>query len=164
MAGGPLLSVGSTTTVEVRHADGTEEQINLERDDPPVRPGDALSVPYMRERVAVVGAVITPGVFDWHEGDTVVSVLARAAGPRGPETTGPFRIERGSPSRVVLLRRDGDQYKVINVDVSRFYKKGDATGNPAVEPGDVVVVPAKGAFDFEALTRDLLLLPGLLTR
>jgi hypothetical protein len=31
-----------------------------------------------------------------------------------------------------------------------------------VEAGDVVFVPAKGAFNFEALTRDLLLLTGLL--
>jgi len=164
MAGGPLLYVGSTTTVNVHHRDGADEEVNLERDDPPVRPGDALSVPYMRERVAVVGAVTTPGVFDWHEGDTVVTVLARAAGPQGPATTGPFRIERGSPGRVVLLRRDGESYRMIQVEVARFYKKGEAAGNPPLEPGDVVFVPATGQFDFEALTRDLLLLPGLLTR
>jgi protein involved in polysaccharide export with SLBB domain len=164
MAGGPLLNVGSTTTVNVRHKDGATEDVNVERDDPPVRPGDSLSVPYMRERVAVVGAVTSPGVFDWHEGDTVVTALARAAGPRGPEVTGPFVIERGNPERVVVLRRDGEGYRMIQVPVARFYRKGEAAGNPPVEPGDVVFVPARGQFDFEALTRDLLLLPGLLAR
>jgi len=164
MAGGPLLNVGSNTTVSVRHKDGTTEDVNVERDDPPVQPGDSLSVPYMRERVVVLGAVTSPGVFDWHEGDTVVTMLARAAGPRGPETTGPFRIERGSPERVVVLRRDGESYRLIVVPVARFYRKGEAAGNPPVEAGDVVFVPATGQFDFEALTRDLLLLPGLLGR
>ncbi len=164
MAGGPLLNVGSTTTAHVRHADGTEEDVNVERDNPPVLPGDVITVPFLRERVAVVGAVESPGLFDWHEGDNVVSALARAAGPRGPVTGGPFTVERGNPSRVVLLRRSGDGYETIKVEVGRFYRQGDPAGNPALDPGDVVFVPTKGAFDFEALTRDLLLLPGLLTR
>jgi hypothetical protein len=78
--------------------------------------------------------------------------------------TGPFVIERGNPERVVVLRRDGEGYRMIQVPVARFYRKGEAAGNPPVEPGDVVFVPARGQFDFEALTRDLLLLPGLLAR
>jgi polysaccharide export outer membrane protein len=164
LAGGPLLNIGSGTTAMVRHADGSEEQINVERDDPKVLPGDAISVPYMRERVAVVGAVVAPGVFDWHEGDTLVSMLARAAGPRVPETAGMFKMERGNPSRVVLLRQEGETYKPITVAVSRFYKQGDPAGNPPLEPGDVIFVPTKGSFDFEALTRDLLVLYGVVRR
>lgn len=164
MAGGPLPNVGSTTMVIVRHADGSEEEVNLEKHDPPLSPGDAITVPYMRERVIVAGAVNAPGWFDWHEGDTLVSVLARAAGPAGPQIEGPFAVRRGNVSRVAILRREGDGYKLIRVEVQRFYRYGDPAGNPPVEPGDVVYVPTKSSFDFEALTRDLLLLPGLLSR
>jgi polysaccharide export outer membrane protein len=162
LAGGPLANIGSPSRVRVRHVEGTEESVDLERDDPPVQPGDVLDVPYMQERVVVAGAVTRPGVLDWHAGDTVVSVLARAEGPAVLRESGAFRTEKGAVSRVAIVRPSGDRYRVIQVDLRRFYRAGDPAGNPAVEAGDVVFVPAKGAFNFETLTRDLLLLTGLL--
>jgi len=163
-AGGPTPNVGSTSLVQVRHTDGTEQEINVEVEDPPLRPGDVVTVPYERDRVAVVGYVVTPGIFDWHDGDTVVDLIARAGGPRPPAPSGMFRMRAGHPTRAVILRREGDQDKTIVVNLDRFYKKGDRTANPVLQPRDVLLVPAKGTFDLDSITRDMLLLPGLLGR
>ena len=91
-----LLRGDETETVDVRALieDGVVEQ-NL-----PLKPGDTLLVPKIRDEIYVFGEVREAGIQPIHEGDTIIDVIARAGGP-----TSVARIDR-----IALVRRmDPDQ-------------------------------------------------------
>lgn len=160
IAGGVLTNVGSNRAIAVRHRDGQEETVDLQAADLTLRGGDLVSVPFARLRVAVLGYVTRPGVFEWHEGDTVTDMLAQAGGPV---------LENGNVYRAVLIRRtkgtvgapgaskpeellawvgerpkDKDRtvkgdYEVV--DLGKLYDKGMLAGDPPVQPDDIIFVP-----------------------
>ncbi len=162
MAGGVLANVGSQNAVTVRHADGAEVVLDLAAGDQPLASGDLITVPFARLRVAVLGWVVHPGVFEWHEGDTVADMLAQAGGPvieNGDKyrailirrTKGAAAGEAGAPRPVDVLTSIGSEprpeggrttrgdYEVV--DLGRFYNKGQLAGNPPVRPDDIIFVP-----------------------
>lgn len=158
MAGGVLTNVGSESAVTVRHSDGAEETVDLTLVDQPLRSGDLVTVAFARLRVAVLGWVVHPGVFEWHEGDTVADMLAQAGGPvidsgdkfhailirrtKASQAGAPKPVEVlasiGKPKPELGRTTRGD-YEVV--DLGRFYEKGQLAGNPPVRPDDIVFVP-----------------------
>lgn len=98
----------------------------------PLLPGDTLVVPANESRIAVLGGVQQPGYFDLPDGKaiTVVDALSLAHGAN----------RRAKLNNVSLIRLEGGKQVVKALDIRRFLKQGDASQNPAVEPGDVVYV------------------------
>ncbi|MGQ9730648.1 MAG: SLBB domain-containing protein [Candidatus Zipacnadales bacterium] len=158
MAGDVLTEQGSANHVVIRHADGTKETLDLEGTDPPLQPGDQVNVPFHAERVTVIGRVMNPGMYNWHEGDRVVDMLAQANGQQPGANVGGFRREKGHPYHIIVLRRINGEDQVMHVDLRPFLSFGDWSANPEVQPGDVVFVPPKGSFDLQSVVQSLLLL------
>ena len=158
-AGDVIKGEGSLARVELKRADGATSTLDLTRDDVELRAGDQLTVPYVSQRIAVLGRVAQPGVYEWHEGDRLADMLAQASGPDAPRKAGSFRTEAGHPYRALLLRVVDGQEKTIPVDLRPFLRKGDRDANPEVFPGDVIYVPVKGSFDIEGVVQSLLLIP-----
>ncbi len=144
MAGGIIPNQGSSSTIQVRHADDSTETIDLAAADPTLRPGDEISVPYARNRVAVVGAVRSPGLYEWHEGDRVVDMIATAGG--APFDTNDQR--GGDQTKAVVVRKVDGEQTVIKVDLKPFFEQGDMDANPLLEPEDVIVVPRSDHTDY----------------
>jgi protein involved in polysaccharide export with SLBB domain len=132
MGGGILLEEGDPASVQVTHADGTSNSVNTLTADLPVAPGDEVTVPYARLRVAVIGYVNNPGFRVWHEGDTVIDTIAQAGG---------INTTNGDRFRAAVVRRENGEAKVIPQDLAKFYDKGDPANNIEVLPDDVIIVP-----------------------
>jgi protein involved in polysaccharide export with SLBB domain len=137
--GGPLIERGDPAHVEVRHADGTSAVLDLSKDDLPLQPGDQVTVPYGRFRVAVLGYVKVPGFYQWHEGDTAVQMLATAGG---------IDAQAGNRFHAAVVRREDGETKVIELDLDRFYKTGDPAANIEVLPDDIIIVPRNDHTDY----------------
>lgn len=132
MAGGVLANVGSRRDVTVRHHDGTEETLDVNRQDATLRPNDEILVAFARNRVAVLGYVAAPGLYEWHEGDTVADMIAAAGG---------VIVGTGDFHHAVVIRKEGEEEKLYPVDIGKFYDKGLQSANPPVFPNDVVFIP-----------------------
>jgi polysaccharide export outer membrane protein len=162
LAGGVVPNYGSESAVVVRHLDGTQVALNLEKDNAVLQPGDDVTVPFTRHKVTVTGYVTTPGQYEWEKGDTVVDKIAQANGSLLSRETSGFLTEKGHPTRAMLIRQENGEYKITTLDFSRFYKLGDKSQNPEVQPGDIILVPRKATLDYERVLRDLLLIPTIL--
>ncbi len=166
MAGGVLTNVGTATEVTVTHADGAKETLDLGSADLPLRTGDDIAVPFARLRVAVLGYVNDPGLYEWHEGDTVADVIAAAGG---------VVVDVGDFYHAVLIRKrpgEGEaqpnwtpgpnmarlieetsgrtrngQFEVV--DLSKLYDNGDTGANPEVRPDDIVFIPKSDHTNYE---------------
>jgi len=160
-AGGVIPNSGSESAVRVRHTDGTEVTLDLGKENPPLRPGDDVTVPFTRHKVTVVGYVTSPGLYEWEKGDTVVDMIAAASGPVLSRDTMGFGTEKGNPTRAILARQANGQYEITNLDLARFYKGGDRSQNPEAQPGDIILVPRKAYVDYERILRDILIIPSL---
>ncbi|MEL6616618.1 MAG: SLBB domain-containing protein, partial [Bacteroidota bacterium] len=104
--------------VLVRHADGTEDRVDLARylvtgdvtSNPYLRDGDAIFLPTFdpsREGVFVGGSVIHRGVYDVRPDDTALSVLTVASGGQPETTIQAVRVTRavnGQVTEVPLAR------------------------------------------------------------
>jgi len=144
MAGGIIPNQGSSSMVVVRHTDDSPETVDLRAADPSLRPGDEISVPFARNRVAVVGAVRAPGLYEWHEGDRVVDMIATAGG--APFDTNNQR--GGDQTKAVVIRKVDGEQQYIKVDLKPFFEKGDLDANIPLEPEDVVLVPRSDHTDY----------------
>jgi polysaccharide export outer membrane protein len=81
-------------------------------------------------KVAVVGAVRTPGRFELKSTMTVLEVIALAQG----------FTDFASRDRIVVLRNDGGTTKRLPFNYRRI-AEGAAQENFVVQPGDIIVVP-----------------------
>jgi len=166
MAGGVLTNVGTLTEVVVTHGDGAKETLDLETADAALRTGDDISVPYARLRVAVLGYVNEPGVYEWHEGDTVADMIAQAGGVvvdvgdfyhavlirkrPGAEKEHPTWTPGPAMARMIREssgRTEDGQFEVV--DLSKLYDNGDKAGNPEVRPNDIIFVPKSDHTNYE---------------
>lgn len=89
------------------------------------------------ETVAIVGEVQSSGVYPYKP-DLVIGSALASAGP----------TDKADLRRVQILRSDGKAVKTITLDLSPLPAKGAPRGtsypsNTKLEPGDVVVVPAR---------------------
>ena len=85
-----------------------------------------------RLRVFVTGEVMTPGAVEASGVERVTDAIEKAGG-----------LTFTGSSRLVTVERRGE---LVKVDLQRFLKQGDFTGNPYLRGGDRVHVPAKGPF------------------
>lgn len=136
-AGGPTPR-GSLRNLVVRHADGSQEKVDLYpfllkgigKGGPFLLPGDVVLVPPARRGVALAGAVRHPGRYELLEGrDETVADLIELAGGFTEDAyrerieisrliDGSIRrtlyVERGQENRFVL--REGDRVRVYSWD------------------------------------------------
>jgi len=99
-----------------------------------LQPADMLVVPESQNRVAVLGAVNSPGVFALTEGMKVVDAVARAGGSN----------TRATLNGVIIVRQEGGQAKRIVLNLERAVTGQDLGQNVALQAGDVVFVPERG--------------------
>ena len=161
MAHGVTKNLGTATAVKVRHRDGKQVVLNLEKENSALQPGDEITVPFAKHRVAVLGYVNNPGVYECEEGQRVVDMIAAAGGTVLSRRGDNYRVEKGDPNRAVLIRRDNGKDSIRELDLTRFFKGGDQTPNPEVRPGDVVYVPNTQRIDASEILRDVLVIPRL---
>lgn len=114
---------------------------------PPIklRPEDQLVIPEMRKKVAVIGEVAKPGVFEMRDEDTLFHVIAMAGG----------FTDRAKPSQTAIIRHKEDTNIVIPVNTREIFayaadkdkqKDVDAqekaiSKNIQLEDRDIVYVP-----------------------
>ncbi|MDX9715180.1 MAG: polysaccharide biosynthesis/export family protein [Dissulfurispiraceae bacterium] len=94
-------------------------------------PNDLIFVPVNAEkRVRVIGAVKAPGMITYIDGMTVLDAILSAGG---------FN-EFASQNSVVVMRKEGEDTKNIEVPVKSIIKSGDMGKMPALMPGDTIKV------------------------
>ena len=150
-AGGPTAAA-DILNIRVSHRGGGRDRVSrvnlatyLETGDesllPQVRPGDVIFVPdrnrnWLEESpsntVRVLGSIGKPGRYRFHDGMTVLDLLAEAGGP----------TKEALQEKIVVvnLSTGGNEARLFNlVD---FAKRGDFALLPVVRPGDTVYVPS----------------------
>jgi polysaccharide export outer membrane protein len=86
---------------------------------------------YVSKRVAVTGAVKSPGSFEMLGRKTLLEMLSLAGG-----------LDRDLGKEIVIFRRaEGAATRRIAVDLERLVYHADPELNLAIEPGDIVYVP-----------------------
>ena len=157
LAGG-ATELAALRHVTVNHVTGQREDVDVTaamragKTEPAVKlnTGDLVVVPLNTHAVAVLGYVTHPGYYPLPEDKawTLSEVLGMASGPQG---------KAAGLNRVALLHTDenGKQVRQV-VNVEKFFKNGDSSNNPAIQPGDVVFVPETSSPDwgliFQAIT------------
>lgn len=95
-----------------------------------------LFVPEDEEkRVAVLGALKSPGNYKWHKGDRVIDVIAEAGGLLYTQTE--FGARTIANLKASYISRDG---KELDVDFYRLLQLGDMKQNIKMEPADFVYI------------------------
>jgi polysaccharide export outer membrane protein len=103
-----------------------------------LEPGDIIVFPEDEKRdVYLMGEVRAPGPLPVNK-DRPLTVLTAIALGRGFS-------EFASPGRAVILRGNGSARVTIPVDIKELLKKPEAARDPALEPGDILLVP-RGLF------------------
>ncbi|MBY6185526.1 SLBB domain-containing protein [Marinobacter hydrocarbonoclasticus] len=132
-AGGEVLEVDLQAYTE------TDKSARL----PPVAPGDVILVPEKIEveqaswlkipserAIKVVGAVKSPGRFEWDDAMSFLDLLAHAGGPE----------HDADLTQIEILHQDGEKGKT-RFDLDRFIKQGGRFDQlPVLSGGDTVVV------------------------
>ncbi len=115
---------------------------------PHVRPGDVIFVPdrnrnWLEESPAntirVLGAVGKPGRYRFHDGMSILDLLAEAGGP----------AKDALQEKIVVVNLSccGNEARVFNL--IDFAKKGDFHALPVVRAGDTVYVPSTDQSDWQ---------------
>ncbi len=90
---------------------------------------------FLSHSVYVSGAVAKPGRYGFERIPTILDVLGQAGGA----------LPLADLSSVQVLRREGDARRTLTADLAAALRSGDASGLPALKPGDTVVVPGAAA-------------------
>jgi polysaccharide export outer membrane protein len=139
---------GVRETADLAHATlmragGKEEPLDLEallrRGDVSLnrelQPGDRIMVPEIKNRTYIFGAVGRPGYYAYKPGDRLLDALNNSSLMPSANLT---------QVRLVRIDKDKNTARVTEVNLEKFLKKGDAAGNVALEPGDVIFLTEKG--------------------
>jgi polysaccharide export outer membrane protein len=114
--------------------DMSESQIpEAERDNPVLEQGDLLAVlgTASGNTISVLGKVLRPGIIEYENGLTVLKAILLAGG-----------FDRGaSPSKVRIIRTDGEQKISYRINLENLLEKGDSSQDITLSPGDIVIVP-----------------------
>lgn len=87
---------------------------------------------YESKKVAVSGAVKRPGTYEMLGQKTLLEMLSLAGG-----------LDRDLGREIIIFRRKDDgATERVSVDLNRLVYEGDPALNLAVEPGDIIYVPA----------------------
>ncbi len=99
--------------------------------DVALKPDDMIFLPdNTNNKIYVMGAVNAPRAVLYWKGIKVLDVILDAGG----------FTKFASENSVVVLRKDADQKKIINVKVKDLMKEGDLGQNISLLPGDFVIV------------------------
>lgn len=113
-----------------------------------LRDGDIIVVPETRlNRVGVIGWVQRPGQFDWFEGMTLADAVSQAGGEVPYRSRmSQVQIQRTTPGREF-------EYQRFKVDFTKFTSNNDFSQNVALQPGDVIYIPATNGMDITQLSQ-----------
>lgn len=89
---------------------------------------------YVSHSVFVTGGVAKPGRYGFERIPSLVDVLGQAGGA----------VPGADLAHVQVVRKEGDQRRTIDADLSAAMRNGDTTGLPGLKPGDTVIVPGPG--------------------
>ena len=96
-----------------------------------LRPNDVIFIPdNFEKRIMVVGKVRTPGMIQYREGMTVLEAILSAGG----------FAEFADPNDIMVVRKEGEKVKNIEVKLKSFIKKGEISKDLPLKPGDRIVV------------------------
>jgi polysaccharide export outer membrane protein len=96
-----------------------------------LKPNDILFLPDNYEKhIRVVGAVITPGIFEYREGMTALDAVLNAGG----------FTEFAKQNEVVIVRKEGDEIRNIEARLKDLIRDGDIKKDVSLTPGDLVIV------------------------
>ncbi len=99
--------------------------------DVQLRPDDTVVIPdNFEKRITVVGAVKTPNVQNYREGQTVVDAVLAAGG----------FTEYASPNDVIVVRKENGKFKTIEVRLKDVMQSGEIEKDLPLMPGDHVIV------------------------
>lgn len=101
--------------------------------NPALKPGDLVVVmgPAPGNLISVLGKVRRPGVIDYEDGLTALQAILRAGG-----------FDQGAArSKVRIVRGEGENQQKLRANLENLVDKGDRSGNIALLPGDIVIVP-----------------------
>ncbi|PMQ02511.1 MAG: polysaccharide biosynthesis protein [Dictyoglomus sp. NZ13-RE01] len=96
-------------------------------------PGDIIYVPLMEKSVKILGEVKAPGIYEIKKGEKIKDLIEMAGG---------FTV-RADLKNVTLERYITETKKIINLDLTTLFTKGDETYNIELEDGDIVNIPVR---------------------
>jgi polysaccharide export outer membrane protein len=99
-----------------------------------LQPGDMMVVPESQNRIAVMGAVRSPGTFGLVENMKLVDAVAAAGGPN----------DRANIKQVTIVRVEDGKPKPISANLELALNGSDISQNLVLQNGDVVFVPERG--------------------
>lgn len=138
MLAGGAAPGAALSKARITHADGTVTPVNLykainlgdKESNVKVAAGDVVLVPEATDRVTVRGAVAKPGYYDIPDGGALhVSDAVTQAGNALP---------KAALTKVVIEHADGT---TMPVNLYQATTLGQRDQDPALAPGDVVIVP-----------------------
>ena len=123
-----LVVVGHTPTTLAREL---EEKLSVYVQDPIVTVIVRSFSGDLRQQIRVVGSAQQPSSIPYRDRMTVLDVMI-AVGGLASEADG---------NSAVLLRRDGDERRQIELRLDDLIDDGDSSANVAMAPGDVIIIP-----------------------
>jgi len=141
MAGG-ILTVGSQRKIQVIRDNKLIKEIDLfkvlikgdtEEENIKIVPGDIIYVPLKEKTVRVLGEVKVPGMYEIKTGERIVDLIEMAGG---------FTV-RADIKNIIIERYITEKKRIINLDLSKYYKDKDESVNILLEDGDVINIPVK---------------------
>jgi len=152
----------------------------------PLQAGDVIVVPETKARVLLMGGVAKPGPYLIQPGDHLVDVLSAAGGttqgaqlkdigvirqapataavaaPAGAASAGATATTAGPAQVAGPTGATGTKPVVTQIDLSDFYKNGNAKQNVAMQDGDVIYVPPNsGGVNWQAVLGTVLSVSSL---
>ncbi len=98
--------------------------------------GDVLTIPEeTRNRIMVLGAVQSPGTYGYREPMTLADAISLARGD--------VQFRSKLSETLIIRERQGmpGSYERITANYVNFVRKGDASQNVVLQPGDIVFIP-----------------------
>jgi len=115
--------------------------------------GDVLFVPEANRKVAVMGSVLRPGLYDFKPGMRLVDVLAMAGGTTATANLSKVMVYSGDEAAEIAL--GGSPSKGEYIDPT----KGN---NPALAFGDIVIVPPAKTINWSQISAMLTIMNQLM--
>ncbi len=104
--------------------------------------GDVVFVPEANRKIAVMGGVARPGLYDYKTGMKLIEGLAMAGGPTAAARLDRVMVYSGDEAIQIAL---GDpQAKAVTIDPTRG-------NNPELKSGDIIIVPLSEKIDWNMI-------------
>lgn len=142
LAGGVIIEDADLKRATLTH-DGVETPLDLDSllkkgdlaSNVKLAAGDRILIPEP-VRCYVFGAVQRPGFYITKDGDRLLDAI-NACGGTSPEAA--LRNVR-----LVRIAKDKNTATSVPINLETFFKKGDMTMDPVIQPGDAIYVDLKG--------------------